>query len=388
MINNISPLGQRKGSRRVSWYRHRLERDLTRWRAEGWVSEAGASAIRADLKSRGSAFGAAPVFAILGAVLFGFAVMSFVAANWTAMSKLVRLGLLFAALWACYGAALLLFQRQLNAFAHAAVLGGIAVFGASIMLIAQMYHMEGNPPDAVLMWAVGALLAAALLKSNPALAATFVLLAVWTCYERFLAGAAHWSFLPAWVATTAVAVWFGWRPGLHLAAACLVTWVIPLGYLVLDHHAHWIVIGIGIAAAFAAAAAGPAIDRRLPASAAIFAYGTLVAFAGLYIMQFIDRVVLHDIQDKMWTPQLVLLAVLTLALLLGAMLWAVHTDNRPALWLAYGAFALEVFSLYLKTFGTLLNTSLFFLIAAIMVSLLAWAAYRLHQRKAPTEAAP
>jgi uncharacterized membrane protein len=70
------------------------------------------------------------------------------------------------------------------------------------------------------------------------------------------------------------------------------------------------------------------------------------------------------------------------------MLWAVHTDNRPALWLAYGAFALEVFSLYLKTFGTLLNTSLFFLIAAIMVSLLAWAAYRLHQRKAPTEAAP
>ena len=208
MINNISPLGQRKGSRRVSWYRHRLERDLTRWRAEGWVSEAGASAIRADLKSRGSAFGAASVFAILGAVLFGFAVMSFVAANWTAMSKLVRLGLLFATLWACYGAALLLFQRQLNAFAHAAVLGGIAVFGASIMLIAQMYHMEGNPPDAVLMWAVGALLAAALLRSNPALAATFVLLAVWTCYERFLAGAAHWSFLPAWVATTAVAVWF------------------------------------------------------------------------------------------------------------------------------------------------------------------------------------
>ena len=28
------------------------------------------------------------------------------------------------------------------------MLGGIAVYGASIMLIAQMYHMEGNPPDA------------------------------------------------------------------------------------------------------------------------------------------------------------------------------------------------------------------------------------------------
>jgi uncharacterized membrane protein len=373
--------------RRVSWYRSRLERDLARWRAEGWVTEAGASAIRTDLQSRSSAFGAAPIFAILGAVLFGFAVMSFVAANWTAMPKLARLGLLFATLWACYGGALLLFQRQLNAFAHAAVLGGITVFGAAIMLIAQMYHMEGSPPDAVLMWALGALLAAALLRSNPALAATFVLIAVWTCYERSLTGAAHWSFLLAWTATAAVAAWLRWRPGLHLAAACLVLWVVPLGYLVLDHHAHWIVVVIGLAVAVAAAAAGPTIDRHVPASAATFTYGTLVAFAGLYTIQFIDRIVLYGIQDKMWTPQLVLLALLTLALLLGAMLWALHSDNRPALWLAYGAFALEVLSLYLKTFGTLLNTSLFFLIAAIMVSLLAWAAYSLHQRKAPTEAA-
>ena len=46
------------------------------------------------------------------------------------------------------------------------MLGGIAVYGASIMLIAQMYHMEGNPPDAVLMWALGALLAAVLVRST------------------------------------------------------------------------------------------------------------------------------------------------------------------------------------------------------------------------------
>ena len=82
-----------------------------------------------------------------------------------------------------------------------------------------------------------------------------------------------------------------------------------------------------------------------------------------------------------------LLAILTLALLLGAMLWALHSDNRAALWLAYAGFALEIFSLYVKTFGTLLNTSLFFLIAAVMVSLLAWAAYKLHRRKPPPEVA-
>ena len=151
----------------MSWYRHKVERDLARWQTAGWVNEAGASAIRADLQSRKSPFGVAPIFAILGAVLFGFAVMSFVAAHWTGMSKLARLALLLVTLWGCYGGAAFLFQRQLNAFAHAAVLGGIAVYGASIMLIAQMYHMEGNPPDAVLMWALGALLAAVLVQSEP-----------------------------------------------------------------------------------------------------------------------------------------------------------------------------------------------------------------------------
>ena len=111
-----------------------VERDLARWQAEGWVSEAGASQIRADLSSRRSAFGIASIFAVLGAVLFGFAVMSFVAAHWTGMSKLARLGLLLVTLWACYGAAAYLFLRQLNAFAHAALLGGIAVFVGAFVI--------------------------------------------------------------------------------------------------------------------------------------------------------------------------------------------------------------------------------------------------------------
>ena len=206
----------------MSWYRTRVERDLAGWQAAGWVSEAGASAIRADLAARKPALGAASVLAILGAVLFGFAVMSFVAANWNAMSKLARLLLLLAALWACYGGAAYLFARQLMVFAHAAVLGGIAVYGASIMLIAQMYHMDGNPPDAVLMWALGALLAAVLARSNAALAATFVLLAVWTGWNA-AQRMAHWLFLPPWAVSAAVAAWLTWRPGLHLAALSLAS---------------------------------------------------------------------------------------------------------------------------------------------------------------------
>jgi len=244
------------------------------------------------------------------------------------------------------------------------------------MLIAQMYHLEGNPPDAVLTWALGALLAAVLIRSRPALAAGFVLLVAWSNYERSLADAAHWEFLPAWAAAAAVAAWLGWRPGLDLAAISLGIWLVPLGFFLLDHHAHWITAAIGALAAVGAAAAGPAIDRRIAASAALFAYASMVAFAGLYVFAFVD----YGVPDRSWTPQLVLLAALTLVLLLAAMLWALVSDNRGALWLAYGGFALEVFSLYVRTMGTLLDTALFFLIAALMVSALAWAAYTLHRR--------
>jgi uncharacterized membrane protein len=370
----------------MSWYRHRVERDLARWQTAGWVSEAGAGAIRADLASRRSPFGVAPLFAMLGAILFGCAVMSFVAAHWAGMSKLARLAVLLAGLWGCYAAALGLFRRQLNAFAHAAVLGGIAIFGASIMLISQMYHIDGNPPDAVLTWALGALMATVLVRSPAALAATFALTVVWSSYERTLADTAHWEFLPLWSATAAAAAWLGWRPGLHLAAISFSIWLIPLGYFVLDHHAHWIVAAVGAFAAFGAAAAGHAIDRRIAVSAALFAYAVIVTFAGLYLLQFVDESLFYRAPDAPWTPRLVLLAVLTLVFLLAAMLWALMRGNRGALWLAYGGFALEVVSLYVKTFGTLLDTSLFFLITALVVSGLAWAAYQLHRRALPAEA--
>lgn len=370
----------------MSWYRTMVERDLARWQSAGWVTEAGAAAIRAELAARKSPIGAAAVLAILGAVLFGFAAMSFVAANWNEMSKLARLTLLLGVLWAFYGGAAWLFARQLAGFAHAAVLGGIAVYGASIMLIAQMYHMEGNPPDAVLYWALGALVAAALLKSNAALAATFVLLAVWTGMERVLNITAHWPFLVPWAAAAAVAVWLAWRPGLHLAALCLVGWLVPLGYYILDLHAHWVVAAIGVTAAAVAVAAAPVVDRWQNTSQALLAYAIALAFAAVFTLQFVDHG-LTAYRVRLSVTELSAWAGLTLVGLVAAMYWAIRTDNRGALWVAYIAFASEIIGLYIEMLGSLINTSLFFLSAAVVVTGLAWLAYRLHNRQTPATGA-
>jgi uncharacterized membrane protein len=95
----------------------------------------------------------------------------------------------------------------------------------------------------------------------------------------------------------------------------------------------------------------------------------VIAFAGALALQFsVDR-------GGRYT---VLTGGLTLAAIIAALAWAWRTENRAALWIAYAAFTIEIFSLYLQKIGSLLGTSAFFLITGLLVAALAFAAYRLH----------
>jgi uncharacterized membrane protein len=365
----------------MSRYARRLDRDLKRWREAGWIAADGEAAIRRDLVSHSSKLDLAGVLGILGAVLIGFGAMSFVAAHWAEMPRLFRLALIFGGLFSCYGIAGVLFQRNHPIFAHAAILAGVAMFGAGIMLIAQMFHIEGHPPGAVLVWALGALAAGALLKSNPALALAMVLMGVWSGWETSDSyGQVHWSFLLGWAAVTAAIAWQRWVPGLHLAAIALSIWIVTLGYSLFAGHGHGVVVGIGLLIA-AAGVAAPIFDPKLEAwSTPAIAYGMAIAFAGLFALQFIEEMPLD---------YFILLAILALALVVGGIGLGLKMGSASLLWLGYAGFSIEVLGIYFKTVGTLLGSSLFFLSAGILVILLALIAYRLHARTHPSvEAVP
>jgi uncharacterized membrane protein len=306
-------------------------------------------------------------------MLIGFAAMSFVAAHWQEMSKLARLALLFAGLWGAYGLAGGLLARGLDGFAQAAVLAGVGLFGASIMLIAQMYHIDGNPPDAVLAWAMGALLAGVLLKANPVLAAAMLLVGVWSGWETALTGGVHWPFLAGWGAVGLALLWRRWRPGLHLSAGLLSAWIISLGYILASGHAHGLVAALGLAIVLAAVLGERLMPRIAGATPAHVGYGMAIAFAGLWALQFVEQPPAGG---------LTALALLTLALLIAAIIWGWRTQHRDMLWLGYAGFSFEILSLYFKTIGSLIGTSLFFLMAGLIVSALAWLAYRLHSGQA------
>ncbi len=359
-------------------YRARLERDLARWREAGWVTEAGDAAIRAELAASGRGIGLSSVLAVLGAVLIGFAAMTFVAANWQVMPRIGRLGLLLVALWACYILAGVLFQRRLEGFAHAAVLGGVGLFGASIMLIAQMYHIDGNPPDAVLTWAAGALLAGVVLRANPALVTAMLLVCLWSGWQTGLIEAVHWPFLIGWAAVFAAFVWQRWAPGQHLSAIALSAWIISIGYI-LKGNPHWIVALVGLAVVGLAVAAELVPGWWQRYATPLLGYGMVVAFMGLFAFTF---------AEKREAGELILLSITTLGLLLASVYWGWHTQQKSILWLGYIGFSIEILALYFKTIGTLLGTSLFFLLTGLIVIGLSWLAFRLHRTTGAEGAAP
>ncbi len=360
-------------------YTNRIQRDVQRWHDAGWIDQQGRAGILADVETRKALVSLPAVLAILGATLIGFSAMTFVAANWQGMSKLARLLLLMAGLWIAYGGAAVLFSRRLEAFGHAAVMAGSAVFGAAIMLVSQMYHIEGNPPDAVLLWALGALASGVLFRSGPALALAMLAIAVWSGWEMQLTPGVHWAFLAGWAVVAAAYLWLRWRPGLHLAAFAMAGWIIALGWTLPHGPHHWLVASIGFAIAavstigtlrFADKLSGR-IGAIAPASTS---YGLALGFIGLLTAQV-----------RMPFGSLLACAIVTLALVVATIYWAMRTDNRTALLIGYAAFSAEVLSLYFITFGSLLNSSLIFGTGGLLIIGLASAAFRLMKHKPQIE---
>ncbi len=358
-------------------YRRNLERDLERWTRAGWVTPSGAAEIRKDL-ARAPGIGLAGVLGILASVLLAFAVFSFVGANWDEIPRLARMVLLFGLMGLGYFIAGVLETWGKPALGDAALLFAVSVFGASIALISQMYHIDGHAPDGVMLWWLGALLAGVVLRSNPVLALAMVLVCVWSGMEMAARNRVFWPFLIGWTAVTAAFSWQRWRPGAHLAALALTYFAICLGFFLDNGHAHHIVAGLGLAGvALALAHERSGFDSAALAPPAL-TYAAGIAFAGLFALQFVENPT---------RGTLMMLAGLTLVLLLAAIWYALQTRNRGLLWFAYVAFSIETFAIYYNLAGTMLSTSLFFLVAGLIVAALAFMAWLLHERGRRLEAA-
>lgn len=397
-------------------YLERLKRDLERWIERGWVSPAHAQEILSDIGAGVGTRHVPQVLAVLGAVLVGFAAMSFVAANWAAIPKIVKLGLLFAMLWSAWGAAFITDRRGQKAYAEAAVVAGLALFGANIMLIAQIYHVTASTPTWLLLWSLVALAAAWSLPSRAALAISLLLATIWSAWAVESDPSIHWGFFVPWTLATWATVRLSWRAGLHLALLTLLVWA------GLNAQGLRAVIGCDqgdITALYALAALVLWIaGLRLSATSLRFGsiletYGMTIAFALIWTLQLqtndtdagflwaglaliglavvgalaygqviAQRLSLRDyagiiaaaigaalypLLANHGTVTMLAYAVLFMALTIWLIAYGTNRNHRFALNAGLAAFTGECLYLYFQTLGTLLNTAAFFALGGIIL---------------------
>lgn len=247
-------------------YRKRLEADLGRWVGEGLVSSESAATIRRSLAQEGGGFKLPALIGLFGGLLIASSVSAFVAANWEEIPRIAKLVMVLLGLAAALGIWARLESRGSTGGADAAATCGTLIFAAGVALVGQMYHLPTDWPGGALLVALGALIAAFLLRSNGALIIAIIGIGCWAG-GRWDEGEsrAHllfWlPFLPAlWLAATRHN-----RLVHHVAALALLGWFATLpgqpAFLRFDYGL--LAYGLAVSALFVALGA-LALDRGGP----------------------------------------------------------------------------------------------------------------------------
>src|SRR6266436_3574455 len=205
-------------------YRQRLEADVARWQAEGVITPATGEAIRNSLPPLGAGINIPVVVGIVGGLLIAAAFLAFVAANWIEIARLLRFAILLTGIAVAYsvGAAFAHAGRPVLADLAASV--GAVIFGAAIALVGQMYHLGDDFAAGLLLWAAGALAAAALTGSRGALAVALAAGSLWSGTRVFDAGDPHLLFVPFWALSAILALAWNSRVAAHLVTLAALAW--------------------------------------------------------------------------------------------------------------------------------------------------------------------
>lgn len=205
----------------------RLSQELPRWEDQGWVSAEGRRAILADIAARQPNLAWASWLALSGALLLGVGVITWFAAHWNEMSKLIKLVLIFVALAASHGAhGYCRIRAAMPKLAQGLVFLSVLLFGAAIMLVGQIYHIDAHFPDGLALWAAGGLLTAWLLESQAAGVASIGLAALWTGTEQFDYQSMNWPLL-GYLPLAVVPIFRGnWTIAARAWGALCVFWMI------------------------------------------------------------------------------------------------------------------------------------------------------------------
>lgn len=370
----------------------KLREKIPHWQARGWLDDIGAQEILSDaqqdidsatVKSHRLSF----VLGILGVILLAAGAISFFAANWQGMSKLLKLSLLFSSMISAYLAsawALSGSEPRHPALGQAFLLLGVLLFGNNIMLIAQIYHIDSHYPNGILLWAAGALMTAVIMRSETVLIAAILLALLWSGMEIFDFRQIHWPWLIFWLISLVFVIRQQFTLASHIIILSLFCWLL-LSFGSFTRYAStgfivqiYLLIGIAV---FMLARALKMTQCCVDLCKNMSRYALIFAFVFLYILSFPELdlypLLAHSSMDQItWLSINLLLMLLTVVFLMLRLKW--ETGVLPLykwlgmLWLAvlFATLLSNVF-LYQDQQGTTV-----LMVNLLLFTLVIWLIYR------------
>ena len=363
----------------MSGHASRVKRDIARWLETGLIDAATAGKLSRDVdQNAGNRFNLGTVLGMMAAALFAAALLLIVAANWEAIPRLARVGVLFVIIAGGYIGGAVLEKNGRGGFAEALWLVAATAFGATIALIGQMYHLAGDEKQAVLVWCIGTALAAAALRSGALTVGAVLLAGAWMLMNAM----AHWSFralpmayLPLAGALFALSFWTRSAPARHLIMLSLP--VFGALHFARDGQVFQapLVMAVGGAALFALGQWMPEAARRHAGLGSGLSLHALILFlAGIGIAQW-------TLIDE---PEFLFVSIVAFAGIVAALLLA-GRESSVLRWFAYVAFIFQLGFIYVVMLGTMLDTAGFFIVGGLVLSALAWLIARIERRLAPAQ---
>lgn len=96
------------------------------------------------------------IILIIGAILVGAGIFSFIASNWQEMTKPIKIFVILIAMLSVYSLGWYFREKmRLLKTGEALILLGSIIYGAGIFLVAQMFNIRANWPDGFILWMIG-----------------------------------------------------------------------------------------------------------------------------------------------------------------------------------------------------------------------------------------
>ncbi|MER9443921.1 DUF2157 domain-containing protein [Mesorhizobium sp. M0340] len=358
-------------------YSSRVRSDIARWQQAGLIDAPTAVALTRDVEAnerKSLSFGS--ILAMMAALLFGAAILIFIAANWEVIPRLVRVAALFAVILAGYVGGAVLKMRDHAAIGEALWIVAAAAFGGSIALIGQMYHLSGDEASALITWGAGTALAAVALRSNPLTVAAVGIADAWLFlrgFDYFRRTEFPHLFVVMALILFAVSFWTRSQAARHLIILSVLFYLVLLA---MEYDTLQVAIPLVAASVllFTAAifAAGP-VERVLQLGGRLPLHALIGFLAGLAMIQF-ELADESSYNGGFAIASAVALAGIVAAIVLGG------RESRGLRWVAYAGFAFELAIIYVVMLQSMLDTAGFFLAAAVLLAVLAFIIIRIEKR--------